>query len=492
MSCTLVRVPKALAKIKAMAGCTILSSISLLALTTPAWAEETEQALNGAELGILWAIPFLGMLLSIALGPLLVPAFWGKHFGKVALFWALVFLVPFGLSHGWNMVVYQLTETAAFDYFPFVILLGALFTIAGGILITGNLHGSPKVNVALLACGTILASVVGTTGASMVLIRPLIRANDGRKHNTHVIIFFIFLVSNIGGALSPLGDPPLFLGYLRGVSFFWTLQHLAEETAFAAIILLAIFFFVDSKLYHNDLDFKGRYDPTPDSNRIGIQGRRNIILLFVVVATVLVSGMWKPGVMLEVGPVEVGLQDALRDLILVVTAIVSLIITPSGLRTRNGFEWEPILEVAKLFAGIFVTMIPVLAMLRAAQDGTFAPLVSLVSHADGTPVNAAYFWVAGILSSFLDNAPTYLVFFNLAGGDAQHLMGPLAVTLAAISCGAVFMGANSYIGNAPNFMVRSIAESNGIKMPSFFGYLMWSGGILIPLFLVITAVFFIW
>ena len=465
-------------------------ALASLALASPAFASTGGHGLDGAALGVIWAVPFIGILLSIALFPLLAPHVWHHHFGKIAAAWALAFIAPFTLLHG-EAVVEPLAETVLLDYLPFVILLGALFTIAGGILITGNLHGSPKTNLSLLAIGTLLASVVGTTGASMVMIRPLLRANDGRRHNVHVVIFFIFLVSNIGGSLTPLGDPPLFLGYLRGVGFFWTTLHMLKETAFAAVILLGLFYLIDSRLYHNDADFRGKFDPTPDTGRVGVQGRLNIALLAVVVGAVLLSGSWKPGVGFQVFGVEVELQNLSRDLILIAAAAASLWLTPKALRIRNGFEWGPILEVAKLFAGIFVTIIPVLAMLRAAHEGAFAPLVSLVTAADGTPVNAMYFWATGLLSSFLDNAPTYLVFFNLAGGDPQHLMGEMSTTLVAISAGAVFMGANSYIGNAPNFMVKSIAEGAGIKMPSFFGYLAWSFGILVPLFLLMTWLFFI-
>lgn len=460
-----------------------------LVFSTSAFASTDSHALDGATLGVIWAVPFVGMLLSIALFPLLAPRFWHHHFGKVAAAWALAFVLPFTLLNGQG-IVEPLAETVLLDYLPFVILLGTLFTIAGGILVTGNLHGSPKTNLALLAIGTLLASVIGTTGASMVMVRPLIRANDGRRHNVHVIVFFIFLVSNIGGSLTPLGDPPLFLGYLRGVGFFWTTLHMLKETGFAAIVLLALFWLIDRKLYRNDADFRGRYDPTPDTGRVGVEGRFNIALLMVVVGAVLLSGSWKPGVGFPVFGVEVQLQNLARDLILIAAALASLRFTPGTLRIRNGFEWGPILEVAKLFAGIFVTIIPVIAMLRAAHEGAFAPLVGLVTAADGSPVNAMYFWASGLLSSFLDNAPTYLVFFNLAGGDAQHLMGEMSTTLVAISAGAVFMGANSYIGNAPNFMVKSIAEGSGVKMPSFFGYMAWSCGILIPLFLVMTLLFF--
>jgi Na+/H+ antiporter NhaD/arsenite permease-like protein len=448
--------------------------------------------IDGASLGAIWAIPFVGILLSIAILPLLAPHFWHHHFGKVAAAWGLAFVVPFALGHGVGATTGEVLHTALLEYMPFLILLWSLFTISGGILVTGNLHGSPRLNTSFLAGGTVLASVIGTTGASMVLIRPLLRANDERRHNVHVVIFFIFLVSNIGGSMTPLGDPPLFLGYLKGVGFFWTTIHMVEETLFAAAILLVLFYAIDRRLYHRDAAFKARFDPTPDSNRIGLRGLPNLALLAVVVGGVLLSGSWKPGVSFHLGGVELELQNLARDVILLAAGLVSLAITPKPIRAANEFSWGPILEVAKLFAGIFVTIIPVIAMLKAAENGAFAPLVAMVNHADGTPNNAMYFWLTGILSSFLDNAPTYLVFFNLAGGDPQHLMNDIPWTLLAISCGAVFMGANSYIGNAPNFMVKAIAEEARVKMPSFFGYLLWSGGILIPLFGLVTLVFFHW
>ncbi|MDK9696157.1 MAG: sodium:proton antiporter [Siculibacillus sp.] len=463
-----------------------------LLVATSARAAEAH-GIDGAALTGWWALPFVGILLSIAIFPLAAPHFWHHHYGKVAAAWGLSFVVPFSLLHGAGPTGGEVLHTALAEYIPFVILLWTLFTISGGILVTGNLHGSPKLNVSILAIGTVLASMIGTTGASMVLIRPLLRANDERIHNVHVVIFFIFLVSNIGGSMTPLGDPPLFLGYLKGVGFFWTTIHMVEETIFAAGILLALFFVVDRHLYHKDEAFKAlRRDPTPDTPGIGLEGKVNILLLLVVVGGVLLSGSWKPGIAFHVGGVEIELQNLARDVILLVAGFVSLAVTPKRIREANEFGWGPILEVAKLFAGIFVTIIPVIAMLKAAENGAFAPLVALVNHADGTPNNAMYFWLTGILSSFLDNAPTYLVFFNLAGGDPQHLMNDIPWTLLAISCGAVFMGANSYIGNAPNFMVKAIAEEGGVKMPSFFGYMAWSIGILIPLFGLVTVVFFHW
>jgi Na+/H+ antiporter NhaD/arsenite permease-like protein len=332
----------------------------------------------------------------------------------------------------------------------------------------------------------VLASFIGTTGASMVMIRPIIRANDNRRHNVHVVVFFIFLVSNIGGSLTPLGDPPLFLGFLKGVDFFWTMRNIFSETLFVGGVVLAVFFILDVWLYRKEGVTR---DPTPDSP-ISVSGFINVLLIAVVVAAALMSAMWKPGALFTLFGIAFEGQDMARNAIMILVVMASLLLTRADDRSDNGFSWAPMAEVAKLFAGIFVTMIPVLAMLKAGTAGAFAPLVNLVTHADGTPNHAAYFWLTGGLSSFLDNAPTYLVFFELAGGDATKLMTEGALTLAAISAGAVFMGANSYIGNAPNFMVYAIARSSGVKMPGFFGYMVWSGAVLLPTFAVATLIFF--
>ena len=443
--------------------------------------------LEGASLGLAWAAPFCGILLSIALLPLLVPHFWERHQGKIAGLWALLALLPIAAFQGTKIAAAVFLATLVQDYFPFIVLLFALFTVAGGVAIRGNLHGSPGVNLLLLAIGTALASVIGTTGASMVMIRPLLRANDDRRRNSHVVVFFIFLVANIGGSLTPLGDPPLFLGFLHGVDFFWTTTHLLPETLFLSLVLLAIFFVLDSFIYRRDRAKAG--NPTPDSP-VQLAGAVNLLLIGVIVAAILMSGSLRLGGVSLWG-IEIAFADLARDLILLGVAGASLALTPKSLRQENGFSWAPIKEVAKLFAGIFATIIPVLAMLRAGGEGAFAPLVTLVTHADGSSNPAAYFWASGGLSSFLDNAPTYLVFFNLAGGDAAQLMGAGALTLTAISAGAVFMGANSYIGNAPNFMVYAIARQQGVKMPNFFGYMLWSGGILLPLFVLTTLLFYV-
>ena len=462
----------------------ILKSLSIVIVSsTSAFASD---GMNGAAFGPIWALPFIGLLISIAVFPLINHHVWEQHQGKIALLWSVLLLVPLLLVTSSVETLAALVHTAFLDYIPFILMLLALFTTAGGIVVRGNLHGSPATNALLLVLGSILASLIGTTGASMVLIRPLIRANDNRKHNVHVVIFFIFIVSNIGGSLTPLGDPPLFLGFLKGVSFFWTTTYLYRETLFVAGIVLALFIALDFYLYRKEGVTR---DPTPDSP-IRISGLINLVLIACIIAAVLMSASWKPGTLVTISGIPLEGQNITRDAVMILVTFASLRLTKASDRIQNGFNWGPILEVAKLFAGIFVTMIPVIAMLKAGEHGAFAPLVALVSHADGTPNTPAYFWLTGILSSFLDNAPTYLVFFELAGGDAQHLMTEGALTLAAISAGAVFMGANTYIGYAPNFMVYAIAKDRGVKMPSFFGYMIWSGTILIPTYLIATLIFF--
>lgn len=446
-------------------------------------AEHTAHGVDGRQMGLAWTLPFVGMLMSIALFPLLAPRFWHHHFGKVSLFWALAFVVPFLFRFGGTLTLYELAHTALLEYIPFIVLLFALFTIAGGVRLTGTLAGTPGVNTGFLLFGTAIASVMGTTGAAMLLIRPIIQANEWRQRKVHVIVFFIFLVANIGGSLSPLGDPPLFLGFLKGVSFFWPTVHMLGPMLLISAILLILFFVWDSFLFRKE-------DRPPQLNEaLGLEGRINIVLLAGVVGAVLMSGLWKPAWHLPaVLGIHLELQNVVRDVVLVVLAGISWKLTPRASRIANNFSWFPIVEVAKLFAGIFVTIIPAIAILRAGTEGSLASLVELVSK-DGKPIHAMYFWLTGSLSSFLDNAPTYLVFFNTAGGDASQLMLE-RTTLLAISAGAVFFGANTYIGNAPNFMVRSIAEERGIRMPSFFGYMAYSGAILIPLFVLVTLIWF--
>ena len=479
--------------------------LGLLLLCPNAALAAAEHLSVPGTLAAWWIIPFAGMLLSIAILPLTAHVFWEHHRGKISVFWALTFLVPCLSVYGPAVTFYEFCHSILLDYIPFLVLLFSLYTVAGGVRLKGSLTGTPPVNLGILALGTVLASWMGTTGAAMLLVRPLLRANAHRKYRVHSVVFFIFLVANIGGSLSPLGDPPLFLGFLKGVDFFWTTSHLFLKTLSLSIALLALYFIVDSVLYNKE----GR--PTPPASqpdapaqsgretaravasgqeKLGLDGKINLLLLLGVVLAVLLSGLYPLGTIAVVGGVPVETQNVLRDTALLALAWLSLRCTSRSCRELNGFSWGPIEEVAQLFFGIFVSMIPAMAILKAGESGALAPLVELVSR-DGQPVNAMYFWLTGILSSFLDNAPTYMVFFNTAGGDAQALMHQMPETLAAISAGAVFMGACSYIGNAPNFMVRAIAEDQGVRMPGFFGYIAWSSVILVPLLALLTWIFFV-
>ena len=557
-----------------------------LALGAPElWAEEAagghaehHHGVNGQDLSVLWVLPFAGMLLSIALGPLVAAHFWHAHYGKVAAGWIVLFSIPFLAVHKGD-AFYEILHIVLLDYVPFIILLGALFTVAGGICLKGSLRGSPAVNTAILFIGTVLASWMGTTGAAMLLIRPILRANAWRKHQVHVVVFFIFQVANIGGSLTPLGDPPLFLGFLKGVDFFWTMKLFPVMTP-VALFLLGVFFIFDTIMFKKE-------GPAPDDGEkvpLKLEGTSNFALIGCIIGAILLS-TWlgknkftKPEIAEEMKPaieaaefdmkeakadlsnyvetntgatfdesnqeyhekrvkhlnavsavnqlraqkthdetkglhifgVTVPYSNLVRDGLLVLIALISLKLTPmyktvrdehghdvaaegeedTNVRAANGFTWEPILEVAKLFIAIFICMIPALKILQAGVNGGLSSVVLAVQSSTNDPVNMMYFWFTGVLSSFLDNAPTYVVFFNTAGGDPTSLMGPLGQTLLAISCGAVFMGANTYIGNAPNFMVKAIAEENGVKMPSFCGYMLWSVAILVPTFIIVTLFFF--
>ncbi len=447
----------------------------------------------GQDLPLFSILPFIGILLSIAIIPLIAPTLWHRNFGKVSAFWAISFLLPFLFVYGIHETSYQFLHVLLLEYLPFIILLFSLFTISGGIRLKGTLIGTPYVNTGLILIGTLLASWMGTTGAAMLLIRPVLRANKGRKHKIHTIVFFIFLVANMGGSLTPLGDPPLFLGFLNGVDFFWTTITMLMPMLLVSAILLLMYFSIDSYYYKKDND---NLKESSGDEKIDIDGSFNFILIAGVIGAVLMSGFWKPKIEIPaLLGIHLEIQNICRDLILLILAGISWKFTQMDIRKLNGYTWFPILEVAKLFAGIFITIIPAIAILRAGENGALSGIIQLVTNSDGSPVNAMYFWLTGSLSSFLDNAPTYLVFFNLAGassGDmsmAAYLMEVIPSTLLAISMGAVFMGAMTYIGNAPNFMVKSIAEENNISMPSFFGFLGWSILLLIPVFILVSILF---
>jgi Na+/H+ antiporter NhaD/arsenite permease-like protein len=420
----------------------------------------------------LWSIlPFLCMLASIAVIPLFFGRWWDRNTNKLLLSIAvsiptLLVVVP-NASH---LLMESMT-----DYFSFIVLLGALFVISGGIYIKGEYAGTPLVNTGFLAVGAILANLIGTTGASMLLIRPYLRANHARQRTSHLAVFFIFVVSNTAGLLTPVGDPPLFLGFLRGVPFQWTLS-LFPQWVMVVGILLIVFNLYDQYVFtREDVEAPGALTEDVQSRRkVHIQGGLNFLFLLGVMGAAIASGHF-------------GWPRGVQESIMIAMALLSWVTTSRAVHQLNHFHFHPILEVAAVFAGIFVTMIPALAILEHG-----APSLNLQEPWQ-------YFWMAGILSSFLDNAPTYLTFCAMAsgivGGSVENLgtllQTPLGVSLLrAVSCGAVFMGANTYIGNGPNFMVKSIAEHAGVKMPSFGGYMVYSGAILIPIFLVVTFVFF--
>ena len=447
----------------------------------------------GENLPLYSILPFLGILLSIAIIPLLAPIFWHHNFGKISAFWALSLVIPSLFLLGLHETLHQLLHVFLLEYLPFIILLLSLFTISGGIQLKGSLIGTPLINSLLIFIGTALASWMGTTGAAMLLIRPILRANKYRHYNVHTVIFFIILVANIGGSLTPLGDPPLFLGFLNGIDFFWTTKIMFLPMFCASFMLLIAYFIVDSYFYKKE---KHIVTKLAYEEKIAVDGKINIILILGVIISVLLSGFWKPDFSIpEIFGIQLEFQNITRDILLLILAILSWVYTSDRIRDENGYTWFPILEVSKLFAGIFITIIPAIIILKAGTKGKLNFLIEMLNTSDGQPINTMYFWLTGLLSSILDNAPTYLVFFNIAGINdsnipiADYLMHVIPDTLFAISMGAVFMGALTYIGNAPNFMVKSIAEENNISMPSFFGYLFWSLIILIPIFIIINIIF---
>ncbi len=461
----------------------------VFANTDVAFAAEGENI--GSELSMIYIIPFVCMLLCIAVFPLVAGEFWEKNRHWFVILWSLLFLIPFAINYGMGNMTEQLLESVIGDYLTFIVLLFGLFCVAGNISLQGDLVGSPKLNVIMLLIGTALASWIGTTGASMVLIRPLIRANKWRNRKVHIMVFFIFLVSNIGGCLTPVGDPPLLMGFTRGVGFFWSTSHLLPMLLVNVVILLIVFYIMDSRAYKKDIEDGLKPEQSDEKAPLRLVGAHNIIFLVMIVGAVVLYGIlnnkfgheW--GIHLY-GEVYLTFSAIIECAIILLAALISFKTTKKEVRTANHFTWGAIEEVAVLFIGIFITMIPALLILKAK-----GPELGLTEPWQ-------MFWCTGALSSFLDNTPTYLVFFTTAstlgattGVSVLNGSAFIATTmLQAISCGAVFMGANTYIGNAPNFMVKAIAEENGIKMPSFFGYMAWSCSILIPVFIVDMMIFF--
>jgi Na+/H+ antiporter NhaD/arsenite permease-like protein len=473
-----------------------LSLLCLQSFIVPVFGAETvlkdSLELNGAGLSPFWALPFLGIILSIALMPNLLPNFWKNHFGKVSYFWIIIVLVGIAVSEGIGVSAHSLLSVMFDQFLPFIALLIALYTITGSIRLRGQIVGTPVVNVAILFIGAILSSWLGTTGAAVLLIRPLINANSWRTYKIHTLIFFIFIVGNIGGTLTPVGNPPLLMGFISKVPFFWPTAKLLAPTMLAVAILLVLYFIIEMYFYRKEAVKHVSIDKTP----IAIEGGINFLLLIGVIFTVILSSR-EMGNAFTLCQVTVPVNELVEIALLALITFLSLKISKKEIRIANNFGWNPIIEVGKLFAGIFVCMVPLIAMLRAGSEGPMKFLITSLAGPDGHPVNALYYWFSGGLSAFLDSAPAYLVFFNTAAAPAGmagltpsiYMTTVIPTTLIAITAGASFMGAITYIGNAPNMMVNAIAEEYDIKMPSFFGYMLWSVCILVPLFLLIQYLF---
>ncbi len=459
-----------------------LAPAAMLFLPARALGATPAHGMVGAVPSLAEGIPFAGLLASMALGPMFAPRLWHRWSRFMLLGWSLTLLLAEGLAFGPDVAAVSLRNAMLEEYLPFITLLLALYTAAGGIVVSGGPWGRPAGNTALLAFGTLLGGVIGTTAAAMVLIHPLLRANAHRSRKSHLVVFFIVLVANAGGALSPIGNPPLYVGFLAGVPFLWPLGRLAGPLLVLAVPLLAGFYLVDRWLAAGE-------PPAPRRQRFRLRGVANLGLLVAVALSTAALGIWQSGSVSLLGArVKIGLLASIA--LCVGASVASAVATPRAVRRRNMFSWAPMVEVAELFASIFITIGPVLAMLRAGAAGPLSGVFGLLANAAGEPIPAAYFWFSGLFSAFLDNAPTYLVFFGLAGNDVSLLTGPMVRTLAAISMGSVFFGGLTYIGSAPNLLICAIAAHRGVRMPGFFGYCGIATLVLaVPLLLVTWVVF---
>ena len=428
-------------------------------------------------------IPFIGVLASIALFPIFAPRFWHRYMGLVAGGWIMMLLVQEAVSIGAKGAAIAAWHAILIEYLPFVTLLAALYAAGGGVLLRGGPGGTPAGNTVMLALGTAMAGVMGTTGAAMVLIHPFLRANAHRERKLHLVVFLIVLVANVGGALTPLGDPPLYIGLLHGVPFFWPTRHLSVPMVVIGVPLLLAFYLFDRH-------FAAGEPPPPAPQPFRVRGWWNISLIALVVLIVLMQGVVQPGDVVLLTQ-HIGIERLVGIVLFLIIVMVSILVTPRAIRQANDFTWHPMAEVAMLFAAIFITIGPVTDMLRAGMDGPLSSLLHLTSDTAGQPRPLIYFWLTGVLSAFLDNAPTYLVFFELAGLQPPALPGTDNIVLTAISAGAVFFGGLTYIGNAPNMMLRAIASHRGVRMPSFFGFVALSGALLLPVLGLLSVVFFL-
>jgi Na+/H+ antiporter NhaD/arsenite permease-like protein len=441
-------------------------------------------------------IPFAGVLLSIALGPLLFPALWHRYDNAVLAIWTAISTWLCFSVMGKNPSGHMVAGIILKEYIPFIVLVGTLYIISSGISIRVNKPGTTGANIAIIIVGELLSNLIGTTGTSMLLLRPMLEVNKYRKYKAHTVVFFIFLVSNIGGCLLPIGDPPLFLGYLKGVDFFWTLQHMFPMFVTVSAALLAIYAAIDQWLLRKEPKVskkeKKAQDAVSESPPLHVAGYLNIVLMIVVAVLVAGAGMLPKKEAFAVFGTSVHYKGLFRDGGLVLIAIMSLWYTNVSLHKKlalphlQKISWTPISEVARYFIAIFITMAPIAVMLKGGHE-FFSPVCDVLKSTPHAPF--WYFWFVSPFSAFLDNAPTYVVFFKMAGGNVVSLMTEHANTLMAISAGSVFMGAMTYIGNAPNFMVKSIAKQHGVEMPSFVGYMAWSSVILLPVMVAASYLF---
>lgn len=427
----------------------------------------------------LWAIPFLGIIFSMSFLPLLAPNFSEKHGGAIPFGWTVVYLACVAWFFGFHELISATLVPLLNDYVSFIIQIATLYVVAGGIFVDFPNGKGPVFNTMFLFFGSLLAGWIGTTGAAMLLIRPFLRANAQRKYKVHLMVFFIFLVANIGGAATPLGDPPLFIGFLKGVDFFWFIQHLSSVLFGTIFALCGLFYIVDTILFKKET---GRFAAGRDNISFIIKGARNLFFLVMVLFTVILCQFESS---FEIAGQTYNYSSILRNVILVSIAVLSIKTTSKNIREKNGFTFAPIREVAEFFVAIFITVAPILSILSKGENGSLAMIFNWIAP-NGEFILSKCFWASGLLSSILDNAPTFLIFFHLTSGNAAELMTTKAAILSSFSISTVFMGALTYIGNAPNLMVRSISEHHGIKVPSFLGFMGWSIGILAPIFLVIS------
>ena len=432
---------------------------------------------------LMWSVPFLGIIFSMSLLPLICPKFWHKYGSAVPFFWISIYLFFVEYAFGFPKIFCAIFEPLANHYVSFIVLISALYITAGGVFLDfPRKQQSPFFNTAFLFFGSLLSGWIGTTGASTLLIRPLLRANANRICKTHIVLFFIFLISNIGGAATPLGDPPLFIGFQEGVDFFWFLKALYKYTIPTTVVLCVIFFAVDCFLLSKEKHIETETEEEKENSGFIIEGHKNIFLIFGILLAIIFCDF--NGTFSIFGKAFKH-ASIMRNIIIAAIAFISIKITPEKMREKNHFSFDPIKEIAELFVGIFITVTPVICILDQGVNGEMKFIFDWMAPM-GEFIASRCFWVSGMLSSVLDNAPTFLIFFHMISGNAAEMMAEKSRLLVSISISTVFMGALTYIGNAPNLMVRSIARNYGVSPPSFVGYIGWSALILCPIFYIVA------